>query len=296
MTKQKQFILQLPCDRELSLAKPVIMGILNVTPDSFSDGGLHDDPSRAVSCAMQMLHDGASIIDIGGESTRPGAQRVNATQQIARTVPVIDRLRESDKQCVISIDTTLSEVAKAALDAGADIINDVSAGEEDPRILAVAAEHNVPIVLMHKRGTPATMQENPRYDDVIAEVIAYLCSRADIAKQAGIASSQIILDPGIGFGKTVAHNMALLAKLSKLAQQGYPILLGSSRKSSLRSICTQTAQPAPEPQELVGATCATTALGVAAGVAIFRVHDIQPNWQAMQVALAIRQSSADSAN
>ena len=280
--------LLLPNQRQLSLAKPVIMGILNVTPDSFSDGGVNCDPVQAVNVALQMLDDGAQIIDIGGESTRPGAKRIDAHEQINRTEPVIHKLRENDRQCVISIDTTLSEVAKAALDAGADIINDVSAGEQDPRILDLVSECNVPIVLMHKQGTPATMQKNPNYDDVVSQVHGYLLSRAKAAMDAGIQQGQIILDVGIGFGKTVEHNMALLGSLDQLVAYGYPVLLGSSRKSSLQAICTLPAQPVHEPRELVGGTCATTALGVAAGVHIFRVHDIQANWQAMQIAHTIK--------
>jgi dihydropteroate synthase len=282
--------LQLPNQRKLSLVKPVIMGILNVTPDSFSDGGMHDDPLRAVSHAMHMVADGASIIDIGGESTRPGAERVDAAEQIRRTVPVIQKIREQNADIAISIDTTLSDVAEAAIQAGADIINDVTAGEEDARILSLAAEYALPIVLMHKQGTPATMQDKPNYDDVVQQVFDYLLERAKLAEQAGVQRSQIILDPGIGFGKTVKHNMALLASLDQLVKLAgdCPVLLGTSRKSSLRAVCTMPDQPAPEPEELVGATCATTALGVQAGVKIFRVHDIAANWQAMQVALAIQ--------
>lgn len=289
-TESNNCTLHLPNQRRLSLAEPVIMGILNVTPDSFSDGGQHCQLQRAVSHAMHMLHDGASIIDIGGESTRPGAQRVDGAEQIRRTVPVIEKLRQANRDVVISIDTTLGEVARAALDAGADMINDVSAGEEDSAILALAAVRDVPIVLMHKQGMPVTMQDNPSYGDVVKQVHAYLLQRAQAAREAGVR--QIILDPGIGFGKTMEHNMALLATLDVLVANanGCPVLLGTSRKSSLRSLCTMPAQPRPEPHELVGATCATTALGVAAGVQIFRVHDVQPNWQALRTALAIKQA------
>ena len=285
--------LQLPNQRELSLVKPLIMGILNVTPDSFSDGGRHDDPLRAVSHAMHMVADGARIIDIGGESTRPGADRVDAKEQIRRTAPVIEKIRQQNTDIAISIDTTLSEVAEAAIKAGADIINDVSAGEEDARILTLAAERGVPIVLMHKQGTPATMQENPDYDDVVRQVFDYLLDRAKVAVSVGVPTSQIILDPGIGFGKTVEHNMALLASLDQLVEFAgdSPVLLGTSRKRSLKAVCTMPDQPAPEPEQLLGATCATTALGVGAGVKIFRVHDIAANWQAMQVTLAIQSQS-----
>jgi dihydropteroate synthase len=290
MTFKKPLTLHLPRQRQLTLAEPVIMGILNVTPDSFSDGGQHCDPCSAVRYALDMVHDGASIIDIGGESTRPGSERVHVDEQIRRTVPVIRKLRQADSQVVISIDTTHSQVAQAAMDAGADMINDISAGEEDPRLLELAGNYELPIVLMHKQGMPATMQDQPDYVDVVKQVFDYLKQRAQAAIQAGNRSGQIILDPGIGFGKTVEHNMALLASLEQLTSSNYPVLLGTSRKSSLRSACTLPAQPAPEPHELVGATCATTALGVAAGVQIFRVHDVQANWQAMRVATAIRRA------
>lgn len=279
--------LNLPRDRQLVLDEPVIMGILNVTPDSFSDGGLHAEPNLAVNFALQMIHEGARMIDVGGESTRPGSQRVSAVMQIARIVPVIKQLRQANSDIVISIDTTLSNVAQAALDAGADIINDISAGEEDPQIFELAAKRNVPLILMHKQGMPVSMQDQPCYDDVVAQVHDYLLDRIGIAQEAGVDKSQIVLDPGIGFGKTIEHNMALIASLNQLVSTGYPVLLGASRKSLLRSLCTMETQPAPEPHQLIGATCATTALGVQAGVHIFRVHDVHDNWQAMKIAKTI---------
>ena len=289
MSKQPpQPVLNLPRGRLLSLNEPVIMGILNVTPDSFSDGGAHAHPQRAIEFAMQMIRQGATIIDIGGESTRPGAQRIDAAQQIKRTVPVIQKLRASNEQVVISIDTTLSEVAQAALDAGADIINDVSAGEDDPRNFELAAGRNVPLILMHKQGLPATMQDRPVYDNVVCQVHEYLLQRAEIAVQAGGAKEQIVLDPGIGFGKTVTHNMALIGAMDRLVATGYAVLLGASRKRSLGAVCTMPNEPSPESATLVGATCSTTTLGVMSGVHIFRVHDVQANWQALQVSLNVR--------
>ncbi len=193
------------------------MGILNVTPDSFSDGGKYTEIDTAVEQAKIMLAEGVDIIDIGGESTRPGSASVSKEEQIARVVPVIKNIREKLSETVlISIDTTLSEVAKAALDAGANIINDISAGQDDKEILFLASEREVPIILMHMKGTPKTMQDNPSYDDVVAEVIASLKQRVEEALAAGIKKQNIVVDPGIGFGKRREDNIALLAQLDKL--------------------------------------------------------------------------------
>ncbi len=273
--------------RVLDLDHPRIMGILNVTPDSFSDGGVYEAIEQAISHCQTMLEQGATILDIGGESTRPGASRVDEAEQIKRTQPVIQRLAEVCPQAILSIDTTHSAVAKAALEAGAHLINDVSAGEEDPAILTLAAQHNAPIVLMHKQGNPATMQDAPTYQDVVAEVKTYLLGRAEVAMQAGVPKNQIILDPGIGFGKTTAHNLALLQELDQLVDTGYPILLGASRKRFLGHACTLDGKT-PQPNDCVGATCATTAMGVTAGVHLFRVHDVQANRQAADVTWAIQ--------
>lgn len=261
------------------------MGILNVTPDSFSDGGKHNKPEQAVKRATQMLQQGADIIDIGGESTRPGAETVSTDEQINRVIPVIEGLR-LQTQALISIDTTNIAVAKAALDAGANWINDISAGEDDDRILTLAADRNAPIVLMHRQGKSATMQDNPYYEDVCAEVKEYLQSRALVAMEHGIPRDNIIVDPGIGFGKMLAHNLQLLSDLSSLVSIGYPVLLGTSRKRFLGEICQED-----DPEKRVAATCATTALGVQAGVQIYRVHDVPENKQAMDVAWEIRQST-----
>lgn len=260
------------------------MGIVNVTPDSFSDGGLHAAEDAAVAHALEMAGEGADIIDVGGESTRPYSQRVSASGQIARVAGVINHLRAKLPAGIsISIDTTLSRVAEAALDAGADIINDISGGREDADLLRLAAERGVPVVLMHMQGTPETMQDNPQYDDVVADVRRFLVDRAESAQSLGVRPENIIIDPGIGFGKTREHNLALLANLPVFVQTGYPVLLGSSRKRFMGSLCRET-----EPRQLVGATCATTSLGVVAGVAIFRVHDVRANRQAAEVAWAIR--------
>jgi dihydropteroate synthase len=266
--------------------KPLIMGILNVTPDSFSDGGKYSGLNAALQQVELMLAEGVDIIDIGGESTRPGADSVAAKEQIQRVVPVIAAIRQQlASDILISIDTTLSEVAKAALDAGADIINDVSAGREDAAILTLAAQTGVPIILMHSQGTPKNMQDNPHYNNVVHEVLDALNESINAALKAGIKKEAIAIDPGIGFAKRKQDNLDLLAHLDALVATGFPVLLGTSRKRFMGAICDVT-----EPSELVTATAVTTALGVMAGVQIFRVHDVKENRQAADVAWAIKQS------
>jgi len=270
--------------------KPLIMGILNVTPDSFSDGGKYTSIDDALQQVERMLSEGVDIIDIGGESTRSGSDSVALTDQLKRVVPVITAIRQQLKNNVlISIDTTSSAVAKAALAAGANIINDVSAGQDDEAILALAAQTAVPIILMHSQGTPKTMQENPYYDDVVQEVIEVLKKRINAALNAGIKKENIALDPGIGFGKRRQDNLDLLAHLDAIVALGFPVLLGTSRKRFMGTLCDVTA-----PSELVTATAVTTALGVMAGVRIFRVHDVKENRQAADVAWAIKQRQLDS--
>jgi dihydropteroate synthase len=266
--------------------KPLIMGILNVTPDSFSDGGKYHHVDAAVRQAERMLAEGADIIDIGGESTRPGSDPVSSDEQIRRVIPVIAAIRKqfADK-VAISIDTTLSTVAEAALNEGANLINDVSAGLNDPNILTLAAKRLVPIILMHSQGTPLTMQVNPYYEDVVTEVIDFLKARIAAALAAGVGKNNIVIDPGIGFGKRKQDNLDLLVNLDKFVALGFPVLLGASRKRFMGTICDVT-----EPSELVTATAVTTALGVMAGVKAFRVHDVKANRQAADVAWAIKQS------
>ena len=265
--------------------RPLIMGILNVTPDSFSDGGRFTTVKAATDRALAMMYEGADLIDIGGESTRPGAQRIDAAEQIGRVVDVITAIKEiALEEVEISIDTTLAKVAEAALDAGATVINDVSAGSDDPEMLQLAADRNIPMVLMHMQGTPETMQVNPVYDDVVEDIRAYLLERVELAVAVGLSQTHIVIDPGIGFGKTQAHNLSLLANLARFVATGLPVLLGASRKRFMGVVC-QAAQP----DELVGATCATTVLGVQAGVKIFRVHDVRPNRQAVEIAWALKQ-------
>lgn len=258
------------------------MGILNTTPDSFSDGGKFTQLENALVHALQMISDGAEIIDVGGESTRPGSESVSAEQQIQRVVPVIEAIR-SRSDVLISIDTTLSEVANAALNVGANIINDVSAGNDDAKMFELAAQKNVPIILMHAQGTPKTMQKNPYYENVVLEVLNALKQRANAAIWAGVKKENIILDIGIGFGKRKQDNLELLAHLNDFVTLGFPVLLGTSRKRFMGAICNVN-----EPAELISATAVTTALGVMAGVQLFRVHDVKENKQALDVALAIK--------
>ena len=262
--------------------RPLIMGILNVTPDSFSDGNPDASVDDACARATRMLADGADIIDIGGESTRPGAAPVTASVQLARVMPVIEALVERlPRGTCLSIDTREPEVAAHALAAGVQVVNDVSAGSASGMFECVAAAA-AGMVLMHMQGTPETMQVAPHYDDVVAEVAESLSARAAAAERAGIARQQLLLDPGIGFGKSREHNLRLLAGLRRLVAGNYGVLLGTSRKRFMGAICAET-----NPAELLGATCATTALGVALGVRAFRVHDVKPNRQAADVAWAI---------
>ena len=264
------------------LKKPLIIGILNVTPDSFSDGGKFNHLENALEHAQSMLLDGATIIDIGGESTRPNSDSVSSDEQIERVLPIIKAIRQHS-DVLIRIDTTSSLVAEEALNAGANIINDVSAGKNDPKMFTLAAQKNVPIVLMHAQGTPKTMQENPYYENVVQDVISALMEHANEAIKAGVRKENIVLDIGIGFGKRKQDKLDLLAHLADFVALGFPVLLGTSRKRFMGMICDVS-----EPAELVTATAVTTALGVMAGVQLFRVHDVKENKQALDVAWAIK--------
>lgn len=262
-------------------AGPLIMGVLNVTPDSFSDGGEFLDTDSAVEHGLKMAQDGAAIIDIGGESTRPGAEPVPPSEQIKRVATIIKALSEKT-DVPISIDTKDVEVAKAALDAGASIINDITA-LSDERMAELAAERGVPVILMHKLGTPATMQAEPKYEDVVAEVLKYLLERANRAEQLGLAKDHIFIDPGIGFGKTLQHNLALLKNIDKFVESGYRVLVGTSRKSFIGKITGQE-----EPAKRIFGTAATVALCAAAGVSIIRVHDVAQMVDVIKVTKAIK--------
>lgn len=251
------------------------MGILNVTPDSFSDGGRDADLAAAVARARAMAAQ-ADILDIGGESTRPGAEPVPVAEEIARTVPVIAAIRAAGIATPISIDTRNAATARAALAAGADMVNDVSALTHDPAMAALVAEAGVPVCLMHAQGDPRTMQDDPRYGDVVAEVLAALAARRDAALAAGIAADRIVLDPGIGFGKTVAHNLALMRALGRFRDLGHPVLLGASRKRFIGAI-TGVERPA----DRLAGSLAAALFGAQQGVHILRVHDVPETRQAL---------------
>ena len=261
----------------LTLDRPRIMGILNVTPDSFSDGGQYDGFDAAVARATEMARD-ADILDIGGESTRPGAVEVPVEEEIRRTAPVIRALRDAGLSLPISIDTRKARVAEAALDAGADIVNDVSALGFDPDLAGLVAERGVPVCLMHAKGDPETMQNNPRYDDVLGEVIATLADRVAFAEGQGIARDRIIADPGIGFGKTQAHNLTLLRGLSAFHDLGLPVLLGASRKRFIGTI-----GGAAEARDRMPGSVAVALHGIAQGAQIIRVHDVAETAQAVRL-------------
>ena len=268
----------------LDYSHPLIVGILNLTPDSFSDADKFLDPNAAVDHALCMVKEGADIIDVGGESTRPNSERISAAEQIKRTAEIISVLhRVLPKEILISIDTTLSEVAEAGLKAGASIINDISAGRDDPEIMKLAAQNDCPYIIMHMQGNPQTMQDNPNYDDVVKEIKTFLLERAEHAQSIGIKQENIIVDPGIGFGKTEQHNLEIMCNLEQLVSTGFPVLLGTSRKRFMGAICKNT-----DPEQLIGATCATTVIGVNAGVKLFRVHDVRPNCQSAEVTWAIK--------
>ncbi len=247
--------------------RTLIMGILNVTPDSFSDGGLYNRLDKALDHAEKMVEDGADIIDIGGESSRPGSEPVPENIELERILPVIEKLAKK-VNVPLSIDTYKASVARRALDAGACLVNDISA-LEDPNMADVLAEYNVPIVLMHKQGTPRDMQVNPSYNSLIPEIIGYLKSRIQIALDRGIQSDQIIIDPGIGFGKTTEHNLEILRKLKEFKSLNKPILIGTSRKSFIGKILDL-----PIEDRLEG-TAATVAIAIANGADIIRVHDVK---------------------
>lgn len=261
----------------LSMDRPRLMGILNVTPDSFSDGGRFLGTDAAVGQARAMA-ERAEIIDIGGESTRPGAAEVPAQDEIARTAPVIRALRTGALACPISIDTRKATVAEAALEAGATVVNDVSAFDFDPGLGPLVARSGAPVVLMHAQGVPATMQDNPLYGDVLLDVYDALAGRLSRAEALGIDRARIVLDPGIGFGKTQAHNLALLRGLSLFHGLGCPVLLGTSRKRFIGSI-----GGASEPQDRAPGSIATALAGVAQGVQILRVHDVAETRQALRL-------------
>jgi dihydropteroate synthase len=261
---------------EERLPRPSVMGVVNVTPDSFSDGGVHLDSDVAAEAARRMVEEGAAIVDIGGESTRPGAAGVSTDEELRRVVPVLDRLRGD---VPVSIDTSKAAVAAAALERGAILVNDVTALRGDPELAGVVAGSGAYLCLMHMRGEPRTMQAEPRYGDVAAEVAAFLEQRLAFAVTQGIPEERICLDPGIGFGKTVEHNLELVRRLDVLLALGRPVLVGFSRKSSLRRLTGS--------DDLLGASVAAAVTAFERGATILRAHDVKPHVDALTVAAAL---------
>lgn len=263
----------------------LIMGIVNVTPDSFSDGGRYLDTGRAVEHALALIAEGSDILDIGGESTRPGAEPVEEAEELRRVLPVIRAVR-SQTQTLISIDTMKAAVARAALDAGADIINDVTGLRGDAAMLRVAAASSAGIVVMHMTGTPQTMQANPHYDDVIAEVRSWFENRLHLLEKEGVAPDRVVLDPGFGFGKTLEHNLALMRELPQLSVSDRPLLVGVSRKSMIAKVLHSEAM-----EDRFWPTIALSAYAREHGARIVRVHDVKPNREALRMMEAILQAA-----
>jgi dihydropteroate synthase len=256
-----------------------LMGIVNVTPDSFSDGGLYLDAEAAIAHGEELVRDGADLLDVGGESTRPGAEAVDAEEELRRVVPVVEGLAAAG--CEVSIETSKAVVAEAALDAGAAIVNDVTALRGDPDIGELCAERGAGLVLMHMRGDPRTMQDEPVYGDVVEDVKAFLAERLEAAVAAGVKEERVWLDPGIGFGKTLEHNLELLRRLGELRELGRPLVVGASRKSFIGAI-----DGSPVGERL-GGTIAASVLAAAEGAEVLRVHDVAEAAQALRLAQAI---------
>lgn len=275
----------LPSGRELYLSgRPIVMGILNVTPDSFFVASRSVDPEQAAERALAMVADGAGIIDVGGESSRPGSDYVDAEEEHRRVVPVVRRIR-AQSSVAISVDTRKAAVAAAALDAGADIVNDITALRDDPGLASVCADRSAPVILMHMQGTPKTMQKEPRYDDPVAEIRAELAQFVDRARDAGIES--IIVDPGIGFGKRLSDNLEILANLEAFATLGYPVLVGLSRKSFLGMILRSEDGEIRPTEDRLSGTLAAHAVAVLRGADILRVHDVRQTADLVRVISAI---------
>ncbi|MGP3698738.1 dihydropteroate synthase [Rhodobacter sp. NSM] len=284
LTAPREPVAGLPMDR------PQIMGILNVTPDSFSDGGRFAALPEALAQAQRLVADGADMLDIGGESTRPGAAEVDPAEEIRRTVPVIEMLRGQGLETPVSIDTRKAAVAEAALKAGADLVNDVAALTWDMGLAGVVADRQAPVCLMHAQGTPQTMQDDPHYEDVLLDVYDWLAERIAAAEAAGIPKARIVTDPGIGFGKTAGHNLALLRRLSLFHGLGCPILLGASRK---RFIGTLSGEPVADRR--IAGSIAVALAGAAQGAQILRVHDVRETRQALVLWQAVTREAAETA-
>jgi len=287
--QRKKFCLRLPSRTLILGERTLIMGVLNITPDSFSDGGRYLDSQAAIAHALRLERDGADLLDIGGESTRPGAAPIPAEEELRRILPVIEVLR-GKLRIPMSVDTQKAEVAEAALAAGAEILNDVSALLMDPRLAEVARRARAPMILMHMRGTPSTMQRGPFARDVIRDVMSDLRDAVTRATRAGLAKSQILLDPGIGFGKKHQQNFEILARLPELARLGCPIAIGTSRKAFLGKAMARTGGPQPPSDERLLGTAATVTASILGGAHIVRVHDVAEMVQVARVADAIRAS------
>jgi dihydropteroate synthase len=265
---------------------PVVVGILNVTPDSFSDGGDFFDPEAAAQHAASMLDEGAGMLDVGGESTRPGSDPVSQQEEMKRVIPVIGGILAARPEAVISVDTYRSGTATATLEAGARLVNDVTALRGDPRMASVVGEAGCPVILMHMQGEPKTMQKEPHYEDVVREVRDFLAERAEYAVDAGVRPENIIVDPGIGFGKNLEHNLDLLHNLDAIVDLGFPVLIGASRKRFIERITG-----VQEARDRVSGTVATTVLAYERGATFFRVHDVRANREALAVAEAVLDTS-----
>jgi len=285
MTSRKTFRLKLGSTTLALGSRTLIMGVLNVTPDSFSDGGKFFDPQKAVDHALKMQRDGADLLDIGAESTRPGSRPISAAEELLRLLPVLRALRPLLK-IPIAIDTQKAEVAEAALAEGAEIINDISALRHDARIAEIATKSRAPLILMHMRGEPGTMQRAPFPRDVVKDVVRGLHASIVKAREAGVAKSQIIVDPGIGFGKSYSQNYELLQKLPQLTRLGYPLLVGTSRKGFIGATLASDDKPAP-PEERIWGTAATVTASILNGAHIVRVHDVAEMGQVARVADAL---------
>jgi dihydropteroate synthase len=278
---------------EWDATRTLVMGVLNVTPDSFSDGGEFLDVDRAVEHAREMSQAGADIIDVGGESTRPGAELVSVEEELRRVLPAIERLRD----LVVSVDTTKASVAEKALAAGARIVNDISALRFDPRMADVVRDAGAGVVLMHMQGTPQTMQQAPHYGDVVTEVRTFLAERIAFAESCGLKKSQIAVDPGIGFGKTVEHNLQLLARLGEFGSLGCPLLVGTSRKSFIgKVLAPPRAAPGREANGRLWGTAATVAWAVAQGARVVRVHDVSEMTDVVRMVEAVKRAGQEIGN
>lgn len=279
MTRE-ELVLETRGRRFLLGSKTWLMGIVNVTPDSFSDGGLYLEKDKAIDRCLELIDEGADIIDIGGESTRPGSLAITAEEELYRIMPVIERLR-TKSDILISVDTTKSRVARAVLEAGADIINDISAFSFDPKMKEVIASYKSGVIIMHMKGTPQTMQHRPQYDDVVAEVKMFLTQKIEEARAGGIPEECVVIDPGIGFGKNLSHNLALLRAQPEFLKLQRPLLMGFSRKSFIGQILNLP------PEERLEGTIAASVLSVYCGVHMLRVHDVKAVGRAVRVAEAI---------